>query len=777
MRQKTVTETDEFCHRTGRRENNMGKTDRSETPKISVIVPVYNTENYLSQCLESIIGQTMKEIEIICVDDGSTDHSLDILKQYAVKDSRITVLTQPNINAGAARNYGLKKAKGKYLSFLDADDFFEPDLLEKLYNASEKNKAQISVCRCDRYFHSKGEYASMSWSVREELLPGATVFSFRDIRKDRLQCFVGWAWDKLFLSSFIQENDLFFQEQRTTNDMYFVFAALVKATRITVVEDVLVHQRKLDSGTLSITREKSWDCFYKALLLLRDTFQKWGTWTWMEQDFVNYALYACLWNLSTLQPPAQKLLYQKLSNEYLFELGATSHPGSYFYNQKEYNEAMWVIALPYETYYRTGKSKGSKIESSFDDRANLDSSPKVSVILPSLNVRRYIRECLDSVVNQTLREIEIICVDAGSTDGTVKILQEYAERDPRIRILSSDRKSYGAQMNMGIRAATGKYIGIVETDDYIREGMYETLYAVAETHNLDFVKADFFRFTNNEKGELQLDYNQLSEDRSVYGKVVRPRDNLSLFLLIMNTWSGIYNRQFLLEQDIWHHETPGASYQDNGFWFKTFAMAQRAYFVNRPFYMNRRDNPNSSVYSKEKVYCMNEEYAYIFDFLNDRPELKELLMPAYCCKKFHSYLFTYRRIGEEFKSDYILKISEEFKQDYEAGYLDARCRELIGEPGWEELMQIIRDPLKYYLYHSAYIGSGGKIDAQMTCSEEEAEAIQNQLARLHHSPLFRVERVLKKFTGFFRCWRDHGFRYTLNWTKQTITGENRRQWH
>ena len=101
--------------------------------------------------------------------------------------------------------------------------------------------------------------------------------------------------------------------------------------------------------------------------------------------------------------------------------------------------------------------------------------PKVSVIMPSLNVVQYIQECMESVVRQTLSDIEIICVDAGSTDGTLEILQEFAKKDQRMSIIVSDKKSYGYQMNLGLKAAKGEYIGIVETDDFIEPNMYEDL--------------------------------------------------------------------------------------------------------------------------------------------------------------------------------------------------------------------------------------------------------------------------------------------------------------
>ena len=115
----------------------------------------------------------------------------------------------------------------------------------------------------------------------------------------------------------------------------------------------------------------------------------------------------------------------------------------------------------------------------------MNNQPKVSVVMPSLNVALYIRECIESVLNQTLKDIEIICVDAGSTDGTLEILKEYADKDPRISIINSDRKSYGYQMNLGMDAAAGEYMGIVETDDIADFDMFETLYNAAKADDLD----------------------------------------------------------------------------------------------------------------------------------------------------------------------------------------------------------------------------------------------------------------------------------------------------
>lgn len=316
--------------------------------------------------------------------------------------------------------------------------------------------------------------------------------------------------------------------------------------------------------------------------------------------------------------------------------------------------------------------------------------PKVSIIMPSLNVHDYIQECIESVINQSLREIEIICVDAGSTDGTLEIINEYVKKDPRVKLIISDRKSYGYQMNIGFDACTGKYLGIVETDDFVPSNMYKELFDIAENNALDFVKADFYRFKVNEDGSLDKDYNALSRSAQYYNRVLKPGEEPEVFKFIMNTWSGIYRMDFLREWNIRHNETPGASYQDNGFWFQTFCRAQRAYFYNKPFYMNRRDNPNSSVYSKTKVYCMRAEYDYVRSIIdNDLENLQEFI-PMCNYFRFCGYYYnTLMRVSEELREEFLQFFSNEFKKLIDKCEID---RKLFSNKEWNDLLQIVYDP-------------------------------------------------------------------------------------
>ena len=318
---------------------------------------------------------------------------------------------------------------------------------------------------------------------------------------------------------------------------------------------------------------------------------------------------------------------------------------------------------------------------------------KVSVILPIYNVSEYLRECLDSVVNQTLTDIEIICVNAGSTDASPETIQEYQEKDKRIIFLTGPNGGYGKAMNKGLDRATGEYIGIVEPDDYISSDMFEELYQVALENRLDFVKADFYRFSRSPEGKEDAQYENIDKTKKRYGELLNPSQDPSTIRFTLNTWSGIYRREFIEQHHIRHHETPGASFQDNGFYFQTFVFAKRAMIVNKAYYHNRRDNPNSSVKSRGKVYCMNIEYDFIRDFLMEDRQRWERFKYMYWWKKYFNYGFTLDRIGEEYKKEYLERMRMEFKRAMQKGELS---REVFTELEWKKIESLIHNTEGFY---------------------------------------------------------------------------------
>lgn len=282
---------------------------------------------------------------------------------------------------------------------------------------------------------------------------------------------------------------------------------------------------------------------------------------------------------------------------------------------------------------------------------------KVSVIVPVFNVERYLSACLDSVLEQSLEEIEIICVDDGSTDGSADILDKYAIMDKRIQVIHKENSGYGQSMNIGMEVAKGEYIGIVESDDYILPNMYERLYSTAKEHDLDIVKSECI-FWWDTVGYTYT-HHQWRWER-YYNRVLDASQRRIFFVFLMNTWTGIYKKTFLETHSIKHNETPGASYQDNGFWFQTMSLAERAMWLDEGFYMYRQDNPDSSIKSKSKVMTMAREYDFIERILKKNELTYELELCHYYRMIRHKGAFL--RISDDLKREYCKEIALDFQK-------------------------------------------------------------------------------------------------------------------
>ena len=243
---------------------------------------------------------------------------------------------------------------------------------------------------------------------------------------------------------------------------------------------------------------------------------------------------------------------------------------------------------------------------------------KISVVMPCLNSAVYIGKAIESVIGQTLKELELIIVDAGSTDGTLEIIEEYQEKDDRIHLLMSEKKSMGYQYNKGIQTAKGTYIGFVETDDFIHPQMYQKLYETAEENHVDYVKSDFDLFMGDGEKRLALNYSILTAYyKDLYNRVIEPKEQPWILYHDLNMWNGIYNRTFLLSSQIALNETPGASFQDMGFVFQTFISAQKVIYVQNPSYYYRRDNENASQYKwMSHMQFVIGELKFIWEYMH-----------------------------------------------------------------------------------------------------------------------------------------------------------------
>lgn len=236
----------------------------STSPLVSVIVPVYNAESDLRDTLDSIQNQTLHNIEIICVDDGSTDLSPAILSDYALRDNRFRILTQKNQYAGVARNNGMNIARGKYLSFLDSDDLFEPDMLQKLVNQAEKTLADIVICGYDQFHEQNKSQRIPQKALNVPLPPKINPDNFtpsRDLPADLFRFASPTPWNKLFRSDFVRQHQLTWSPTRCANDLEFVYYALFLAKHVSILNQSLIHYR-IRSKSISHVRRNDTSIFY-----------------------------------------------------------------------------------------------------------------------------------------------------------------------------------------------------------------------------------------------------------------------------------------------------------------------------------------------------------------------------------------------------------------------------------------------------------------------------------------------------------------------------------
>lgn len=327
---------------------------------------------------------------------------------------------------------------------------------------------------------------------------------------------------------------------------------------------------------------------------------------------------------------------------------------------------------------------------------------KVSVLIYVLNDIKNISKCMKSVMNQTLKEIEILVIDGGSKDGTKELIDEIAQSDSRIRIISC-HPGVGLQFNRGLLEAKGEYIGICESDDYLLPDMYEQQYNLSKQYQLDMLRADARHFCEVEGfGEVVFPA-KLSNLAELYNHVFDLEDNVQVLKLGVNGfWSGLYRRKFLLEQKVFMNETKGATYQDTAFYFFASIKAKRVMFSEKAFYCYRLDNPNSSVNNPRKVDGLIEEYRLLRKRL-EYEGLFEQYKEIYWSWKISGFCWFYSCLSKAVKKEYIWLVYNEIcndlaSKDYQGTELQLQSKKLVrkaelSKNEFEEFMQEYDTPI------------------------------------------------------------------------------------
>ncbi len=288
---------------------------------VSIVIPVYNEERYLHECLDSLLRQTYENIEIICVDDGSTDGSLRILQDYKERDNRVVILTQSNQFAGVARNNGLSVAKGDYILFLDSDDYFALDFIEKMLERIIKTDSDIVVCKSRQFDDQNRQYKLLESSLKDNIIDLEKSWSPENICEVLFQLTAGWAWDKIYKASFIKSKHIEFQNTRVANDACFVYIAYAEATRISFVSEMLVNHRTNVKTSLEYTRHEFWSCGLEMAYALKNELVYRGKYKTYKSSYIRCMQSYLMWLINGLPDyDFFSCMYDKLHNNAIDDL-------------------------------------------------------------------------------------------------------------------------------------------------------------------------------------------------------------------------------------------------------------------------------------------------------------------------------------------------------------------------------------------------------------------------------------------------------------------------
>lgn len=718
-----------------------------EKTDVSVIMPVYNTEPYLREALDSLLKQTNPNIEIICVDDGSTDASASILKEYTEKDPRVQILRQDHQGAGAARNLGMESAQGEYLLFLDADDFFTDTLVEEIAKKGNKTNADVILFGARKYDDLTGRSEHVPRYLWRKLLPVQEVFSRKTMEGELFTLTTPAPWNKSFRREYIQEQKLKFQNLPNSNDVYFTLTALGAAERVAAVREDLVYYRVNYGGSLQNRKDQNPLCFLEAYESVYKELTRRGIYEELEIGFCNMVASGCVYNLRTLhsEQVRQKVI-DKLCSDRFLDMHLLEHADEEYDMPENIN---YLRGLPYAREVRKERER----RQNYGDircikEGKSTGHPVVTVVIAAYNVEKYLEESLDSIIGQTLKELEIICIDDGSTDYTLGILKHYAEEDERISVYTQENCGLSVTRNRGIKAASGDYIYFMDSDDWLEREALEQLAGRCQEHDLEVLYYDgcaFFEEKDMEDVHNEFDgyyqrkgnYPACCDGKEMFQRMQKTKEYRT------NVGMQFFKRRYLEE----HHFAfqPGILHEDIDFTFMTMLMAERCGYWKKEFF-HRRVRSGSIMTAKtsfEHIYGLMKSYVAMEHFLGIHSMPEEMADVLY--DTMHTVLW---RAAKQYS-----EMPEAQKYAYEGlwGLDKIQFQTLVREHTriTEKLFRTYKE--KSEINRKLQITYGEKFDRgveikklkkELAETRKELTKTQKKLSGIQYSATYRVARVI-----------------------------------
>lgn len=324
--------------------------------------------------------------------------------------------------------------------------------------------------------------------------------------------------------------------------------------------------------------------------------------------------------------------------------------------------------------------------------------PAVSVLVPVYNMERCLPRCLESLQRQTLSDIEIVCIDDGSTDSSADILAAHAATDPRIRVITKEKSGYGASMNAGLDVARGVYIGICGPCDFADRKMFGDYYSAAIRYGCDLVKSNYYEHDET----CKRDRLQPIIDGFPYKRPFAPYEHMSVIRVRSAVWSALYRADLLRDNEIRFTETPGAVLLDVPFMQKYWICAREVLLLKRGYIHHSVNGEVSSCNSRKNVFAVCGEYASTFSFLRKRgDEAYRRYAPMLNAMRYDAYRSNYACVESDLKFAFVQRWAAEISEAYDEGMFDFGLLDAHGRVQAEELMA---DPEAFCRNHADGIG-------------------------------------------------------------------------
>jgi len=411
---------------------------------ISIIVPIYNTEKYLGQCLDSIINQSYTNFEVLLVNDGSTDSSGIICQEYVENDSRFRYFEKDNGGVASARNLGLERSSGAYITFIDSDDWVEQNYLEVLYTALKENDIDVAISTYKR-FAQDGVFYLRSYSKEND--------EFLNIGKRNRNSFLEilpklgeldhsfYSISSKLIKRKIIGNLLFDEQVSYAEDLNFFFHLYLGVESVVFVRDYTYVYRTHDASTSQ--------------------------------------------NVNELQALQELEIFKKMFQQ----IDRMGLPTFHYFKRMENVVTYRISGFPTSKAIREYKSFVSEIR----ERVTYP-QPLISLIVPIYNVENYLWSCLDSIVKQTYSNIEVLLVNDGSPDGSGVICQKFVAKDSRFHYIEKANGGLSDARNVGIARAQGEFLSFVDSDDWIEPTYVEDMYRAALFNDSEVVVSNYKKF-------------------------------------------------------------------------------------------------------------------------------------------------------------------------------------------------------------------------------------------------------------------------------------------